>query len=524
MSVSVAFDEGRIDRICAPFDRSGRPGLAVGIAIRGRPAYRKGFGLASVEQPQVLAPATRMRIGSTTKHFASLAFLLLCEKGKAGIDDPIGKHVPGLHPVARGITMRQLMGHVSGLRDAFDITWQFSGTTAPVTTDELLSMYRRIDDVNAPPMKTWTYNNGGYLLLSVAIERIAGLPLEAVLAESLFVPIGMHDTLLRRREADLVPRSATLHLTRADGGYERSPFFGTEFAGEGGIASTVDDMLRWLAHMDQPSLGSAAAWESLARPLHLGNGTSSGYGLGLFRSPYRGVEVISHPGGGMGGTAQMLKVPSLGLDVVVMANREDISPLQVADEILDASISGLEPPPAAFAGPTASGLFRSPASGRVIQLAGREASQVALIDGLETTLEPDGDGRLRPGGQARVFKQAIALDGEPERPTAIRFIDYGNEDTLTRVAPGSGAPVGGRYRCDAVDVTLDVTAEGADGLMTTCGPFGSLEYRLERLSGDLWRALPTRHTVGGILSFRPDRTGLGFSCPRTRGLPFRRLA
>src|SRR6202022_3356579 len=112
-TLAVEFDEKKIDAIFAKVDQCQMPGAAVGIAIGGKPVYRKGFGLASMELPLVLSPSIRMRIYSTAKHFTCLAYMLLCEGGKAGIDDPIGNVLPELHPVTRKVTMRQLMGHVS---------------------------------------------------------------------------------------------------------------------------------------------------------------------------------------------------------------------------------------------------------------------------------------------------------------------------------------------------------------------------------------------------------------------------
>src|SRR4029079_13828321 len=123
------FDASSVDAIFASLDRSHLPGVAVGIAIDGRPVYRRGFGLANMELPVVLTPATRMRIASTSKHFAAFVYMLLCEESRAGIDDQVVKFIPELHPVARDVTMRQLMGNVSGLRDVHDITWVFSGIT-----------------------------------------------------------------------------------------------------------------------------------------------------------------------------------------------------------------------------------------------------------------------------------------------------------------------------------------------------------------------------------------------------------
>src|SRR5262249_41375787 len=92
----INFDARKIDAIFADLDQCRLPGAAVGIAIDGVPVYRKGFGLASMELPITLSTSTRMRIGSTSKQFTCLALMLLCEAGKADIDDSIGDYLPEL--------------------------------------------------------------------------------------------------------------------------------------------------------------------------------------------------------------------------------------------------------------------------------------------------------------------------------------------------------------------------------------------------------------------------------------------
>src|SRR4051812_30505439 len=96
--VAVEFDERKIDAVFAELDQCQLPGAAVGIAIDRRTVYRKGFGLASIEIPHRLNPSMRMRIGSTTKHFPCLAFMLLCEEGRASLDAGIIEYLPELHP------------------------------------------------------------------------------------------------------------------------------------------------------------------------------------------------------------------------------------------------------------------------------------------------------------------------------------------------------------------------------------------------------------------------------------------
>ena len=290
-SVRVAFDEARVDALFHDLDQRELPGVAVGIAIGAQPVYRKGFGLMNMEQSAPLSPTTRMRIWSVSKHFTCLAFLLLCEEFKADLDAPIGNQLPELHRVAHSVTPRQLMGNISGLQDAFDVSWHINGTGRPISSEVLFGMYRELDTVNSDPGHTWRYNNGGFLILSMLVERIARKPLEEVLREKIFDPVGMRDTLLRRVDTDFVPNSAALHTANPAGGYCKAAF-GTAIAGEGGIVSTVDDLLRWLAHMDSPTVGSPDTWNLLKTPLHLRNGLSTSYGLGLCHRNYRGLSTL----------------------------------------------------------------------------------------------------------------------------------------------------------------------------------------------------------------------------------------
>jgi D-aminopeptidase len=534
-SSRIAFDEKKIDAIFRDLDQCRLPGAAVGIAIGGKPVYRRGFGLASMELPVALSPGMRMRIASTTKHFAALIYMLLCEDGKATIDDPIGKYLPELHPVTHAVTMRQLMGHVGGLRDALDICHQFSGTGRRVSSADFLSLYRDIDDVNFAPGIAWNYNNGGYMMLSAAIERITGRSLEEVLHERIFVPVGMYDTLLRRFDTDFVPNSATPHMTKQTGGFEKS-YLGSAADGCGGVISTVDDMLRWLAHMDAPWVGQAPTWALMKAPQYLANGCSTGYGLGLMNRRHRGVATLGHAGNVMGSSAQMLKVPAAGLDVTVMVNRHDVSAAVLADKILDACLPDLDPIKEVPVSPFATGIFRSPTSGRVIQLGASssayvgntEARQIASIDGADLPLEHDGDEALRPAGILSYMKLAVTLIGDRQTPASIRFSDFGNHDELVAVAPATEADVGaiaGRYRSNstATDAIISATADGPR--LSTTGRFGSAQFALECLADRIWRAKSTSAmSWGGILSFDRDGRRFHFSSSRTTALPFRRCA
>lgn len=517
------FDEAKIDAILAPLNQCHKPGAAVAIAIGGVPVYRKGFGLANLELPALLTAGMRMRIGSTTKHFTCLAYLLLCEEGKASLDDPIERHVPEIHPVAHGITVRQLMGHTSGLRDVFGMSMMLHGPGVRVTDQQLLEYYRTLDDVEFAPGTAWSYNNGGYVLLTAAIERLAGQPLDEVLRTRIFEPLGMNDTMLRRWDTDFVPNSATLHMVNAQVQYTRD-YMGLELTGAGGLVSTMDDMLVWLKHMDAPTVGSAQTWQALREPHRLANGHSTGYGLGLMTGTYRGVEAIMHGGTVMGGSSQMLKVPSAGLDISIAVNRADANASLIADQILDVLVDGLQPLPERLNVEAVEGVYVSATSGRVVELSALGGMQLLSFDGAPgLPVEMGHDGVLRLPAMLRYLQWTFKPEGD-----SGRLVEFGNEDVMSRIVvdrEASIAPHVGTYRADSVHTRADLTAAGNGARLVLDGRHGSAAYDLEPVTARIWRARPLGPfaALSGIVAFDEEGAELLLTAGRTQRLRFARL-
>lgn len=484
----LAFDEKTIDGIFRNLGQPDLPGAVVGIAIGGTPVYRKGFGLATMELPVTLTPQTRVRIYSITKHITCLAYLLLCEAGRAGVDDTVGKYLPEMNPITHRVTIRQLMSHTSGLRDACDIRWFFSGIDGTVPAPELLALYREIMDSNFAPGEAWCYNNGGYHLLSAIVEKLWEQPLEDVFRKHIFEPLGMYDTLLRRVDTDFVPNSATMHSLGPGKIYEKK-FLPGALAGEGGIASTVDDLLRWMRNMANPVVGRPETWALMSSSSRLNNGVETGYGLGLVRRSYRGIDVISHSGGGLGSNSQMIRVPDLDVDVIVSVNRSDVSSAELATRIVDVCL-GLESAPERYGAEYLEGMFWSRTTGRVIRFYSHEERQMAAIDG------EDGIQIVRSAADeftpppSHFSSSAVKWQGATSNPRCVTYHFYGVADELTRLPAGSATGLGsfaGDYRAEAIGVQLTIAEECDGGRLMTRGKFGSKTYRLEGVAPLMWR-------------------------------------
>lgn len=522
-TVSVELVEKSIDAIFTQVAQCHLPGAAVGIAIGGKPVYRKGFGLASMELPVLLTSATRMRIYSTTKHFTCLAYLLLCEEGKSSIEDPVGRYLSWAHPVARKATMRHLMTNTSGLLDACEIRWMLSGTDIPESpTAEIVGLYRDIDTVNFSPGQAYCYNNAGFHILTAAIEQASGQSLEEVFRTRIFEPVGMYDTLLRRVDTDFVPNSATMHMMSPDGRFRKS-FLPGEITGEGGIVSTVDDILRWLVHMDRPIVGSAETWRMMKTSAQLPDGAATGYGMGLILGCHRGVETVSHSGGGLGSNSEMIKVPSVGLDITIMVNRHDVSATELAKKVIDACIAGLKAPAESRAGPLVTGVYQSPNTGHVVLLRAQDGKQMLSYNGgWEVVVERDTEGDLSlPDGS-----MCVTLLGSKNSPERLRFETRGRIDELTAVEPLARATpetIVGTYRSAPTDTEVTILQRGEEVLLQSRGRWGSTVFRLSPVARGIWQAkLVSNEQWSGLLLFNPHDRGFCFMTGRTWKLPFHR--
>jgi CubicO group peptidase (beta-lactamase class C family) len=522
----VRFDEAAVDAVFAPYDQDALPGAVVGVAVDGVPVYRKGFGRANIELPVPLSPTIRLRIASVSKHFVALAYLLLVEEGRAGLHDTLGRHLPELHPTAHDVTVRQLMSMTSGLRDAYVPEYIFGDLIPQVTAAELVELYRDYGELDFAPGTNFLYNNANYELLMTVIERITGQRLEDVLRERIFAPVGMTSSELHRPwDLDFVPNRAAAHMVGPTGRWEKWTW--AEFVGAGGILSTIDDMLRWLAHMDAPTVGTPASWEELRRTTVLENGTETRYGLGLFRIDHRGVPILSHSGGGLGSNTYMVKVPSARLDVMVMVNRGDARASDLAGAVLDACLPDLAPRSAPTGAPIATGLFRSRQNGRVVGLVEGPDGQEVRVGGSTSSVGADPDGVLRSRGSESFLRYDVTLRGDPARPSGIRLETFGNREELERVEL-TGVPdasrIAGRYRNDALGLEVVVVAGTDAPIARTSSRFGRNEFRLVPVADDVWEATSPRSSVSspcGTFAFDADAGGFAHTWHYLSGTPIR---
>lgn len=345
-----------LDTLFAEFGRSDSPGLVVGISDERRFfGYRHGFGLASVQHGVANSPRTRVRIASITKQFTCVALMLLAEDGRLVIDDPVSRYLTDLPDPLGSATLRQLMTHTSGWRCTLEIGTIANGFAVqpPGWQDRAL---RRQADLQFSPGEGQIYCNGSYVALGAVIEHCAGETYAAFLKRRIFEPLAMYDTEVVANDLAMVAGLASAHVRLGDS-WARPPV-DTDLGADGGIVSSIDDMLRWLAHLRGPKrIGTDESWRQLLAPALLENGFETTYAMGFKRHSYRGLDVIQHSGGLFGLNAHALTVPSHGLDIVIVVNGAPASAARLAFTAVDLLLADFVKAPAPLRPATADYYF-----------------------------------------------------------------------------------------------------------------------------------------------------------------------
>ncbi|MBZ5637182.1 MAG: beta-lactamase family protein [Acidobacteriia bacterium] len=321
--------EARLDRWLVAADFRGSALVAKG----GTVVLRKGYGLSDRESGVPYGPDTVFSLGSITKQFTAAAILKLEMQGKLHVEDPIGKHVPGVPEDKRAITLHHLLTHTSGLES------DFADDFDPVGRDDYV---KRIlsSKLRTRPGEAFFYSNAGYSLLGAIVEIVSGKPYEAYLRENLFLPAGMKDTGYRLPGWDPKRIAVGYRDGKRWGRLTDKPWAedGPYWAlrANGAIHSTLDDMLRWHVALQGAAILSDEEKKKLyGRHVREEPGGDSFYGYGwtIRDSPWGG-RAISHNGGNGVFYAEVIRLVDEDLVVVLSTNDSGIRGGRMAEALV----------------------------------------------------------------------------------------------------------------------------------------------------------------------------------------------
>ena len=296
------------------------PGCAVGITRGSEVVFARGYGMADLEHLVPVATSTAFYIASVSKQFSALATLLLVSDQKLRLEDPMRRYIPELPAAGADITVRDLIQHTSGIRDYLELL-RLSGfrDDRRIRMEDFWSILQRQAGLNFAAGTEHLYSNSGYVLLSALIQKVAGVSLRAFVNQRIFGPLGMRNTFYHDDAGQLVPNRAVGYTkTGAEWRLDSSTL---DVVDDGGIYTTLEDMLRWARSMDQPLVHGSTAIELMSGDGLLRSGQTIRYGMGLESGQVNGYRTLHHGGAFVGYNAHSLYVPSLQLRLSRCATR-----------------------------------------------------------------------------------------------------------------------------------------------------------------------------------------------------------
>jgi CubicO group peptidase (beta-lactamase class C family) len=440
----------KVDQVFAAYDKPDTPGCALGIVRDGEFIYKKAYGTASLELGVPLTPQSVFYMGSVSKQFTAASVVLAAEQGYLSLDDDVQKYVPELPSYGKTITLRQMLHHTSGFRDILGLLLLAGRNFEDIhTTSELLDLLSRQKALNYVPGDEFLYSNTNFFLMSVVIRRATGKPLSQFADENIFKPLGMTHTRFYDDHTVVVPGRVPAYEPRPAGGFRIDWSTNFDKIGDGGLMSSVDDLLAWDRNFYANKLGKGTLLKEIETHGVLNNGKQIEYALGLFVSTYRGLPVVEHGGALFGYRTELLRFPQQKFSVITLCNVGTSNPGRLSYQIADLYLAGkLSPEPPASAAPSVDlqpfiGWYRNVDSRSVLQISAsngslqafgtefkpRDATHFVAIPGPEIAFDRQPNSGMRFTLDFKDSAPQIFERYEPLKASAENFAQYVGEYT-----------------------------------------------------------------------------------------------
>jgi CubicO group peptidase (beta-lactamase class C family) len=337
----------QIDAIFAGLNSSKAPGASVLVVHNGRVVFHRGYGVTDLRTLQKIEERTNFRLASVTKQFTATCIMLLAGDGKLHYDDHLSDVFPEFPGDGKSITVRNLLNHTSGLEDYEDLQLKEYPDTPPDKIPQIhdagvLKLLEQQTRARFPAGTRWEYSNSGYAVLAMIVEKVSGEPFGQFLRERIFKPLKMNDTIAYENGKNEVPRRAYGH-SKKDGGWQETDQSPTSAVlGDGGIYSSINDLAKWDRALRAHTLVTEAEMRPALTPVRptegpakTEEGATVSYGFGWFLDPYRGHTRMWHYGETVGFRTTIQRFPDDNLTIIVLANRIDINPPEMALKVAD---------------------------------------------------------------------------------------------------------------------------------------------------------------------------------------------
>jgi serine beta-lactamase-like protein LACTB len=313
---------GRVDDAVREFQaKSQAPAITVAVAVDGKIAYSKAFGMADVENDVKATPETLVRTGSIAKPIAAAAALTLVDAGKLDLDAPIQKYCPAFPQKQWTITTRELLGHLSGIRHYKDN--EFASTKHYTTMTGGFEMFAN-DPLLFEPGTKYSYSTYGFTVAGCVIEGASKEKFADYVAEHVLQPAGMRHTFVDD-VYDIVAHRARGYSTN-DGKVQNAGLMDSSYKlPGGGYVSTAEDLVRFQLAMMDGKIVKPATLNEMWTSQKTSDGKPTNYGMGFGVFDVDGQKLVGHGGSQQGTSTAMEAIPSRHYAVAVMVNLDGVN-------------------------------------------------------------------------------------------------------------------------------------------------------------------------------------------------------
>ncbi len=285
------------------------------MARGGRPIFEMAVGFADRTRRVRHNMRTVFHIGSISKQFTAAAVLMLVDEGKLALDDHISKFISEAPTSWRDVTVRHLLAHTSAIPNHTAVLGDRADSWTGKQPEDVIALVRDLP-LEAPAGTKFKYDNTGYVLLGLIVERISGQTLDVFLHARVFKPLGM----IRTGLANETPPAhyAVGNLQDKNGKWIAAAWApNVRASGAGAIYSTAGDLLKWEDALFRGRVLSAASTKAML--------TDYGhhFGYGWVTDTVAGHFAWWHNGHGAGFGAVIYRVPDLDLTVIVLSNDDE---------------------------------------------------------------------------------------------------------------------------------------------------------------------------------------------------------
>ncbi len=307
--------ESKIDQIIENnIDVSKDPGLTVLIQSEGETNFRKAYGLANVLKGSKFEPETPCFLGSVSKQFTATAIMILVEREMITVQQHIKEYFPEYPELWKDVTIHHLLTHQSGISDYLnDHGYTFEG----MTNSDALDYIFENGYMNFEPGTMFAYSNTGYIILAELVEKVSGMPFRDFCEEEIFSPLGMRDTYFVDENGQVPDDMAVGHTLTGE-----LLDYNIRTKGDGGMISTVDDMLIWDNSLNTLPIISQETLLTMLSP-HSDMNNGAFYGYGYIIDSYGGFDLPSNNGGFRGIFAYAGRIKEKGFYICLFGNSPD---------------------------------------------------------------------------------------------------------------------------------------------------------------------------------------------------------